>query len=146
MDLSLHSKGKMSGKTELTELLNEMEPVLHPGEYVFVSVGDSVALNSKEIIASFREKESASFILEKQQADALRLDYDYVASWITLNVHSSLEAVGLTAAVSKALAQEGIPCNVVAAYYHDHIFVSQTEAQRAMQVLIHLMNTKRETP
>ena len=136
----------MAGKTELIQLLNEMEPVLHLGEYVFVSTNDSVALDSKEIIASFREKEGTTLILEKEKADALQLDYDYVASWITLNVHSSLEAVGLTAAVSTALAQEGISCNVVAAYYHDHIFVAQPEAKAAMQVLTHLMNTKREKP
>ena len=134
----------MAGKTELIQLLNEMEPVLHLGEYVFVSTNDSVALDSKEIIASFKEEEGTTFILEKEKADALQLDYDYVASWITLNVHSSLEAVGLTAAVSTALAQEGISCNVVAAYYHDHIFVAQPEAKAAMQALTHLMNTKRE--
>ena len=134
----------MAGKTELIQLLNELEPVLHLGEYVFVSTNDSVALDSKEIIASFKEEEGTTFILEKEKADALQLDYDYVASWITLNVHSSLEAVGLTAAVSTALAQEGISCNVVAAYYHDHIFVAQPEAKAAMQALTHLTNTKRE--
>ena len=136
----------MAGKTELTQLLNEMEPILHSGEYVFVSSKHSIPLDFKEIVASFKEEEGTTLILEKEKADALHLDYDYVASWITLNVHSSLEAVGLTAAVSNALAQEGIPCNVVAAYYHDHIFVAQTEAKTAMQVLTNLMNTKRETP
>ena len=136
----------MAGKTELTQLLDEMEPVLHSGEYVFVSINDAAPLNLNEVIASFREEEGTTWIVEKQKADALQLDYDYVASWITLNVHSSLEAVGLTAAVSTALAQEGIPCNVVAAYYHDHIFVAQPEAKAAMQVLTHLMNTKREKP
>ena len=123
-----------------------MEPVLQSGEYVFVSVGDSIAMNSKEIIASFREKEGTTLILEKEKADKLHLEYDYVASWITLNVHSSLEAVGLTAAISNALAQARISCNVVAAYYHDHIFVGQSEAKAAMQVLTDLMNTKRKTP
>ncbi|MEM9361702.1 MAG: ACT domain-containing protein [Bacteroidota bacterium] len=136
----------MSGKTELTHLLNEMEPVLHSGEYVFVSIERSVPFDLEEIIASFIEEEGTTFILSQKKADALHLDYDYVASWITLNVHSSLEAVGLTAAISTALAQADISCNVVAAYYHDHIFVAQKEAQAAMQVLTNLMNTKRETP
>ncbi|MEO0900705.1 MAG: ACT domain-containing protein [Bacteroidota bacterium] len=136
----------MAGKKELIQLLDEMEPVLHTGEYVFVSTNDSVPLDISEVIASFREEEGTTWIVEKQKADTLQLDYDYVASWITLNVHSALEAVGLTAAVSAALAQEGISCNVVAAYYHDHIFVAQTEAKAAMQVLTNLMNTKRETP
>jgi hypothetical protein len=52
-----------------------------------------------------------------------------------LTVHSSLEAVGLTAAVSKALTEANISCNVVAAYYHDHIFVPVKDAKQAMRVL-----------
>jgi uncharacterized protein len=58
-----------------------------------------------------------------------------VAAWITLTVHSALEAVGLTAAFSKALADVNISCNVVAGYYHDHIFVPQQDAEKAMAVL-----------
>ena len=65
----------------------------------------------------------------------MNLTYHFVAKWITLNVHSSLEAVGLTAAFSNALAEAGISCNVVAAYYHDHIFVAKADADKAMEVL-----------
>jgi hypothetical protein len=61
--------------------------------------------------------------------------FDYVAAWITLNVHSALEAVGLTAAFATALGQAGISCNVIAGYYHDHLFVGQADAERAMHVL-----------
>ena len=67
--------------------------------------------------------------------DKLGLNYSFVASWITLTVHSSLEAVGLTAAFSKALAEKGISCNVVAAFYHDHLFVRQQDAAAAMETL-----------
>jgi hypothetical protein len=74
-------------------------------------------------------------ILSKEQADDVGLRYLVVLAWITLTVHSSLEAVGLTAAVSKALTNVGISCNVVAAYYHDHIFVPIKDAQQAMEVL-----------
>lgn len=63
------------------------------------------------------------------------LSYSYAAAWITLTIHSSLEALGLTSAFSNALAAEGISCNVVAAYYHDHIFVAKGDAERAIMVL-----------
>ena len=68
-------------------------------------------------------------------ADRMQLEYSFVAKWITLTVHSSLEAVGLTAAFSKALAEENISCNVVAGYFHDHIFINKKDAQKALIVL-----------
>lgn len=57
------------------------------------------------------------------------------AAWITLTVHSSLEAVGLTAAVSKALAENAVSCNVVAAFYHDHLFVRQQDTAATLEIL-----------
>jgi hypothetical protein len=71
----------------------------------------------------------------RSRAEQAGLSFDYVAAWITLNVHSALEAVGLTAAFATALGQAGISCNVIAGYYHDHLFVGQADAERAMQVL-----------
>jgi len=68
------------------------------------------------------------------------LEYSFVASWITLTVHSSLEAIGLTAAFSAALSQEGIICNVVAAFYHDHIFVGKSYTLKAMEILNRFAN------
>ena len=83
----------------------------------------------------FKEKEAITLILKKEIADLLQLEYTIVMSWITLTVHSSLEAVGLTAAFSKALSDKEISCNVVAAYYHDHIFVNKKDINEAMKVL-----------
>jgi uncharacterized protein len=80
-------------------------------------------------------------IVKKETADALSLQYSFVAAWITLTVHSSLADTGLTAAFSKALADHSISCNVVAAYYHDHIFVPAKDAQRAIAVLISIEKT-----
>ncbi|HEX8350737.1 MAG TPA: ACT domain-containing protein, partial [Hymenobacter sp.] len=62
-------------------------------------------------------------------------------AWITLTVHSSLEAVGLTAAFARALARGNVSCNVVAAYYHDHIFVAAQDADKAMRLLQELAQT-----
>lgn len=125
----------MAGEKNLTELLKNMTPVLHEGAYVFVSVADPSAIDLGDAICTFREAEGTTLILPKEKADALHLPYDYVAAWITLMVHSSLEAVGLTAAFASELARHGISCNVVAAWYHDHIFVDQKDAHRALEVL-----------
>lgn len=56
-------------------------------------------------------------------------------SHITMRIHSSLSAVGFTAAFSRALTDAGISCNVFAGYYHDHIFVPEAAQSKAMAVL-----------
>ena len=125
----------MAGETSLTTLLRSMSPQLNAGEYVFCTLRDAQLPNGLEIVGSFREQEGLTVILERQQAQQAGLAFDYVAAWITLNVHSALEAVGLTAAFASALGQAGISCNVIAGYYHDHLFVGRADAGRAMQVL-----------
>ena len=125
----------MKGETELSILLKSMKPILNTGDYVFCTVQELQAVNLNNVVMLFKETEGYTVILEKKLADASGLVYDYVASWITLTVHSSLSAVGLTAAFSNALAAQNISCNVVAAYYHDHIFVPEKDAAAAMKVL-----------
>ncbi len=131
----------MAGITLLKDLLTQMHPVLHTGNYVFVSVANTTGIDFSHVLGVFREKEGTSIILEKTQADQLNLKYDYISSWISLTVHSSLEAVGLTAAISNDLAKEGISCNMVAGYYHDHIFVAKPDAENAMEILHQLTQT-----
>lgn len=125
----------MSGEKSITALLRGMSPKLNPGEYVFCTVADSAALQGSEVLGSFREQEGLTAILERSRADALGLEYSFVAAWITLTIHSALDAVGLTAAFASALGEAGISCNVIAAYYHDHIFVASDDAAQAMTVL-----------
>ena len=125
----------MSGEKDLEILLKSMKPEHVSGDYVFCKVEKFENLDLNNIVMLFKEKEAITLILKKEIADQLQLDYSVVMSWITLTVHSSLEAVGLTAAFSKALSEQGISCNVVAAYYHDHIFVNQKEVQKAMEIL-----------
>ncbi|RED43950.1 hypothetical protein DFQ10_104141 [Winogradskyella eximia] len=125
----------MSGEKNLEVLLKSMKPKLNVGEFVFCKTEHLDQLNLSQIIMTFKEEESTTIIAKKEIADQLKLDYSFVASWITLTVHSSLEAVGLTAAFSKALSENDISCNVVAAYYHDHIFVDKKHTEKAMDIL-----------
>jgi uncharacterized protein len=125
----------MSGEKELQKLLQSMKPELNQGEFVFCKMEEVGTVNLEEIEMLFREKEAVTLILKKETADKLKLEYSVIMSWITLTVHSSLEAVGLTAAFSKALSEKGISCNVVAAFYHDHIFIAKKDAGKAMEVL-----------
>jgi hypothetical protein len=125
----------MSGETDLSKMLRTLAPVRQPGSYVFCTVASLHGLDVRESIGQFREPEGITLILPQATADRLQLPYTYEAAWLTLTVHSSLEAVGLTAAVAHALAAAQVSCNVVAAYYHDHIFVATRDADKALEVL-----------
>lgn len=120
---------------DLKKLLQSMKPTLRNGDYVFCTVKDIKQVDVDNAISFFKEEEGFTIVLKKEIADRQQLGYSFIAGWITLNVYSSLEAVGLTAAFSNALAKENISCNVVAAYYHDHIFVDRRDAEKAMTIL-----------
>ena len=111
----------MAPRDDLSELLATLSPRRVPGEFVFVSVADPP--RDADIRALVREDEGVSCVLERNEADRRGLHYDLVLAWITLDVTSSLETVGLTHAVSEALTRFGIGCNVVAGYHHDHLLV-----------------------
>ncbi|MFJ8622638.1 ACT domain-containing protein [Kitasatospora sp. NPDC093550] len=125
----------MSGETDLHALLRGMRPELHSGAYVFSTVADHVVPAGVVPVVTAVEDEGLTIVARQEEADRSGLAYDYVAGWITLRIHSSLAAVGLTAAVSRALADAGISCNVVAAFHHDHLFVPYENAERAVEVL-----------
>ena len=125
----------MKGEVNLDILLKTMKPKLNEGEFVFCTIKEMSVVGKDDVLMFFKESEAITIIVKKELADTLRLDYSFISSWITLTVHSSLEAVGLTASFSKALSNHGISCNVVAAFYHDHIFVDKSDAEKAMEVL-----------
>ena len=125
----------MSGEKNLSELLLGLSPKLNEGEYVFVSVQQLPDVSSADIVCLFQEEEGLTLIMTRHSADSASLNYDFIAHWITLQIHSSLQAVGLTAAVSTALAAHGISCNLVAGFYHDQLFVPESHSQLAMDVL-----------
>jgi hypothetical protein len=131
----------MAGETSLTTLRRSMNPQLNDGAYVFCSLSDAAQLDGVQPLGSFQEAEGLTVILPRLQAEQLRLPYNYVAAWLTLHVHSALQAVGLTAAVAGALAQAGISCNVIAGFYHDHLFVAHADGPRALAVLQQLTDS-----
>lgn len=126
----------MPAITDLDILLKSMSPELIEGNYVFCTVNgpllDYLALDP---IATFHEKEGLTLVLAEHKAKEAKLDYDTVFCLITLSVHSSLEAVGLTAAFANKLTSYGISANVIAGYYHDHIFVQKHKVDAAMKAL-----------
>jgi uncharacterized protein len=125
----------MPGEKNLAILLQNMQPTLNAEQYVFCTVPSLQGIDVEQIIFFFREQEGITIVAERSVADALGLEYSYTAAWITLKVHSALDAVGLTAAFSRALAEADISCNVIAGYFHDHIFVDINDAEKAVLVL-----------
>jgi hypothetical protein len=128
--------GGVSGETDLGRLLAGLDPRLHEGEYVFVTLPDGVAVPAGlDPVLAFREDEGRTLILRRDEAEGEGLPGVFPSAWITLRVHSSLEAVGMMAAVATALAGAGISCNAVAAYHHDHVFVQYDRAGEAVALL-----------
>lgn len=112
-----------------------MHPELNDGIYVFSSVPSGTDVSHVAPIATFREREGLTLIVEEAEAARASLPVLFRAAWITLTVHSDLAAIGLTAAVAEALTVAGISCNVVAAAFHDHIFVPVERAGDALAEL-----------
>ncbi|HVE95679.1 MAG TPA: ACT domain-containing protein [Pseudonocardiaceae bacterium] len=130
----------MNAETDLMALLRRLSPRLREGAYVYTIVPEAIPPGAAPVVF-VREDEGLTLILPPQQADDLGLPYDFVAAWITLQVHSALSAVGLTAAVSRVLAEAGISANVVAGFAHDHLFVPHDRADDAVRTLVALAAT-----
>lgn len=130
----------MSGEVDLEKLLALLQPQLLEGEFVFCNLKGKTLSDVLELdpLSSYREDEGLSLLLSKEQAEGAGIQYDSVFRGITLSVHSSLDAVGLTAAVSNKLAANGIPANIIAAHFHDHVFVPIGQAELALQLLTEL--------
>ena len=136
----------MAGELDLAVMLSNLQPVLQPEIYVFCTQDPSTPSDqwiSLSPFASVQEPEGLSLVLT--QASALAHGFHFEGSFrcLRLEVHSSLEAVGLTAAVSTALAQEGISANMIAGTYHDHILVPEADATRALSILEALSSAAR---
>lgn len=119
-------------------MLAGMKPRLTPGEFVFCTTRDEglIARASAGALCLFKEDEGTTLILAREDAAALGFDAALPMRRIVLDVFSALDGVGLTAGVAAALTAANIPCNMVAAYHHDHVFVPAAQADEALAVLI----------
>jgi len=131
----------MTWEVNLKVLITNMQPQLNIWDYVFCSMKQVPHEIQNICIMLFKESEWFTIILERLDADKYGLKYDWIMAWITLHIHSSLDAVGLTAAFSKSLWENNISCNVVAWFYHDHIFVWKNDSQKALDVLNSMTNS-----
>ncbi|WP_375418872.1 ACT domain-containing protein [uncultured Hymenobacter sp.] len=130
----------MPAETNLDRLLQTMQPVLRPDEYVFVTLPPGApAPVGTNPLGTFREAEGLTLIITAAEAAAAGLSGAYLCRLITLQVHSSLEAVGFLARISTRLAAHGLPVNAVAGYYHDHLFVPTGRAEEALALLEELL-------
>jgi hypothetical protein len=122
---------------ETAAMISGMSPRLDPDTYLFCTSGHAAMIEhgKKLALSWFDETEGTSFIIRQADAETLEMQASTAMSRIELQVFSSLDGVGLTAAVASALAAQGIACNMVAAYHHDHVFVPANRAEEAMAIL-----------
>ena len=125
----------MAGEADLSKILLSLQPRLNPGLWVFCSLPANEIPSGVNPLMTFRESEGLAFIISQEEADKVGLIFTFPSEWITLEIHSSLESFGLTSVVSKILADANISANIVAAYYHDHIFVPTGRGQEALALL-----------
>ncbi|MGH8081242.1 MAG: ACT domain-containing protein [Lysobacter sp.] len=124
-----------NAQTDLARMLATLQVDSRDGEYVFVSASEADTPLRALALATVLEDEGLTCVLRREDADARGLAYDFVAAWLSLRVHSALQAVGLTAAISRALTVHGISCNVLAGFYHDHLLVPADRRDEAVAVL-----------
>jgi hypothetical protein len=122
----------MAGETDLARMLATLQPTVREGKFVLVSLDEPVDLPAE---ATVSEDEGITYVVRLEVADRHGWPYDFIAGWVTLQVHSDLAAVGLTAAVTTALAEAGIPANVLAGFFHDHILVPIERVDDAVATL-----------
>ena len=125
----------MAGETNLDELIRSLSAVLVEGVFVFVTVPHGHALKDLAPRMVFEEAEGTTLIILKSDAEAHSLPYEFPCRMITLNIHSSLEAIGFMARIATELAKHDMGVNPVSGFFHDHLFVPQGRENDAMAVL-----------
>jgi hypothetical protein len=126
------------GETNLNSLLGTLSPILSPETYVWITTTQplgSLPLATLQPIHLYHETEGFTLVTTKESAETHGFEYTFPCKKITLKVHSSLEAVGMTAAISGRFTELGVSANVVSGYYHDHVFVPEGKEGIAMRGL-----------
>lgn len=123
---------------DLARMLATLGVRRRDGVFAFVSVGagDARAPQLARVAqATIVEDEGTTYVVTASEAQAAGYDIEFRAAWLTLEVYSALDAVGLTAAVSAALTEIGVSCNVLAGAHHDHLLVPVDAAERAIDAI-----------
>lgn len=126
------------GEMNLNTLIASMQPQLHEPVYVFATVPIDFEWQALNPIMMFREAEGLTLILSQAVSVEAEIDYEFPCRMITLNIHSSLDAVGFLARITTTLARLDMGVNPVSAFYHDHLFVPVEKADEALEALIAL--------
>lgn len=124
----------MVGERDLGRIFAGFSVSRRPGTFVYV-VGGWGTFAAADVEAVVRESEGTTFVVAREVAEAAGHRVDFVAAWLTVDVETSLDGVGLTAAMSAVLAARGIPCNVLAGFHHDHLLVPVARADDALEAL-----------
>ena len=135
----------MPGETDLKKLLGSMSPELLPGIFVFATLPPGTPIPAGiDPVMTFCEREGDTLILSEDEAKAAALPSAFRSRMITLNVHSSLDAVGFLAAITTRLATAGMGVNPVSGYFHDHLFVPVDRADEAMAIIEDIVTENRD--
>merc|ERR1712130_502477 len=129
---------EQAGESDLEKLIRTMKPCLMPEVFVFLNLHANDDLPSEifqKSVFTFKEKEGNTFVLPRSVVERLGYQYEYPCRLISLEVHSSLSAVGFLAVILRHLADQGVSCNVASGFFHDHMFIPDGEEEHVLELL-----------
>lgn len=132
----------MSGELDLNKLLRTLTANLVDGVFVFATIADGKVPENITPRMIFDEAEGTTLILLRSEAEAVDLAFEFPCRMITLNVHSSLEAVGFIAVIARELAKNGMGVNPVSGFFHDHLFVPEGRETDALRILAEIAHQR----
>ncbi len=133
----------MAGSTNLPSLLASMSPELRDDTFVFVTIKPEATVPNIGAVMTFQESEGTTLIAPLDRVKTANLPYEFPCRMITLNIHSSLEAVGFLAVITTHLATLNVGVNPVSGFYHDHLFIPEDRAEDVMTALVELAQSYR---